>query len=517
MNMTCGRILIFIVAYQAEKHLVSVLDRIPSELINDPNIEILIIDDGSSDAGVKVGKNWAEINKVERITVLRNPVNQGYGGNQKLGYRIGIDTDFDFIILLHGDGQYAPELLPLFIKTWQETKADVVLGSRMQDLKSAQAGGMPKYKMVGNLFLTKIQNMFTGKNLSEYHTGYRGYSASFLKRIPFELNTNEFHFDTEILLQAFQIGAHIEEFPIPTHYGNEICHVNGIQYAKDVFLSTLRYKMHQYGMLCDLKYRRITPERYNEKSSMEYSSHAIALSIVKKYRPNSILDLGCGPGFIARQCRNLGIDVTGVDIFEPLENTVDHFRRMNLEKDPPPEDAFKFDMILLLDVLEHFAEPEKFLLELRNNNFAIKEDQALPLLIISTPNVAFATIRLNLLLGRFNYAERGILDITHKRLFTRTSLLHMLQECGYNVEKIYTAAAPFQAVMKGSIGNFLGWLAAILAHMLPSLFAFQFVIVCRPLPGVKQLIHNSERYHTVSHVLSAFLEYSQVKFPDKKQ
>lgn len=104
MNVTSERILVFIVAYQAEQHLASVLDRIPVELINDPNIEILILDDGSSDAGVEVGRIWAETHNVQKITILRNPVNQGYGGNQKIGYRIGIDAGFDLIILLHGDG-----------------------------------------------------------------------------------------------------------------------------------------------------------------------------------------------------------------------------------------------------------------------------------------------------------------------------------------------------------------------------------------------------------------------------
>jgi len=512
MSTHSGKILILIVAYQAERHLASVLDRIPVEIINDPAVEILIMDDGSSDTGVLVGRTWAEHRQASRVTVLRNPVNQGYGGNQKIGYRIGIDAGFDFIILLHGDGQYAPELLPMFIHTWKETGADVILGSRMADLKTARSGGMPLYKMIGNRILTTFQNALTNQNLSEYHTGYRGYATSFLKRIPFEINTDKFHFDTEILLQAFHVGAHIVEFPIPTHYGKEICNVNGMEYAKDVFSATLRYKMHQFGMLCDLKYRRTDPERYGEKSSMVYSSHAIALEVVRETQPHTILDLGCGPGFIAGQCRKLGIEVTGVDMFKPREGTVHHFRQLNLEKDPPPEDAFQFDMILLLDVLEHFAEPEKFLLDLRNRNIAAHEDRPLPVVVISTPNVAFAAIRLNLLLGRFNYAERGILDITHKRLFTRRSLVDMLQECGYSIEKMYPAAAPFQAVMPGPMGNFLGWCAAILARWWPSLFAFQFVIVCRPQPGIRQLIQRSERHRAVSPVMSAFLGSS----PDRQ-
>ena len=233
-----GKVLVFIVAYHAAKHLCAVLDRIPKTLLNNPQVEILVIDDGSTDEGVARGREWAEEHDAKNVTILRNPVNQGYGGNQKLGYRIGLEAGFDFIILLHGDGQYAPELLPQFIDTWKQTQADVVLGSRMMDLKSARQGGMPWYKMIGNRVLTRFQNAATGRHLSEYHTGYRAYSTAFLRSVPFEINTNDFHFDTEILLQAFHVGANIQEFGIPTHYGGEICRVNGLHYAKDVVFAT---------------------------------------------------------------------------------------------------------------------------------------------------------------------------------------------------------------------------------------------------------------------------------------
>lgn len=503
-----GRVLVFVVAYHAEKHLCSVLDRIPGSLINNPAVEILVIDDGSTDEGASRGRAWAEEHDARNVTILRNPVNQGYGGNQKLGYRIGIEAGFDFVILLHGDGQYAPELLPEFIATWERTHADVVLGSRMTDLKSARSGGMPWYKLVGNRLLTKFQNAVTGQRLSEYHTGYRAYSTAFLRKVPFEINTNDFHFDTEILLQAFHARARIEQFGIPTHYGGEICRVNGVKYAKDVVLTTLRYKMHQMGMLCDLKYRRLETSRYEEKAYMAYSSHALAIRVVEQYKPKRLLDIGCGPGFIARRCRTMGIHVTGIDAAPPLPDTMDEFRQLDLETAPTPADAFNFDMVLLLDVIEHLADPEQFLLALRNRSQVEDPAKATPVFVISTPNVAFAGVRLNLALGRFNYAERGILDITHKRLFTRKSLLTSLRECGYVVQRVYPSAVPFQAVMHGTTGKLLGWISACLARIWPSLFAFQFVVVCRPKPGVMQLIHTSERHRLVNAVFSEVLERS---------
>ena len=175
-----------------------------------------------------------------KITVLRTPENQGYGGNQKLGYRYAIDNGFDFVALLHGDGQYAPERLPDLLAPLIAGEADAVFGSRMIDKRAARAGGMPLYKWLGNQILTSFQNRMLGTRLSEFHSGYRLYSTGALAQIPFEKNTNDFHFDTEIIIQFVLKKLRIVELPIPTYYGDEICHVNGLKYAWDVCLTMLR-------------------------------------------------------------------------------------------------------------------------------------------------------------------------------------------------------------------------------------------------------------------------------------
>ena len=137
--------------------------------------------------------------------VLKNDLNQGYGGNQKIGYYYAIANHFDVVVLLHGDGQYAPEQLPILLKpfTRNQDKPDAVFGSRMLNRRQAIRGGMPYYKYVGNQVLTAAQNFLLGSNLSEFHTGYRLYSVEQLNKIPFDLNTNDFHFDTEIIVQLF--------------------------------------------------------------------------------------------------------------------------------------------------------------------------------------------------------------------------------------------------------------------------------------------------------------------------
>src|SRR2546428_4559965 len=191
------RLLIFIVAYNAETTIEKVLSRIPISLPSN-DVEVLIIDDSSKDNTFAEGLRYQQSNSELKITVLRTMENQGYGGNQKLGYRYAIDHGFDIVALIHGDGQYAPEKLPVLLRPLVRGEADAVFGSRMIDNGAARAGGMPAYKWIGNKILTAFQNRMLRTNFSEFHSGYRLYSTAALNRIPFEKNTNDFHFDTEI-------------------------------------------------------------------------------------------------------------------------------------------------------------------------------------------------------------------------------------------------------------------------------------------------------------------------------
>ncbi len=248
------RLLIFIVAYNAETTIEKVLSRIPQSLPGE-DVEILIIDDSSRDDTLFKGLRYQQRDSAFKITVLRTPENQGYGGNQKLGYRYAIDNGFDIVALVHGDGQYAPEKLPMLLGPLVRNEADAVFGSRMIDKRAARRGGMPIYKWIGNQVLTTFQNWMLGTKLSEFHTGYRLYSTAALAQIPFEKNTNDFHFDTEIIIQFVLGKLRIAELPIPTFYGDEVCHVNGMKYAWDVFKSTVKARLCGIHLFYDRKLR----------------------------------------------------------------------------------------------------------------------------------------------------------------------------------------------------------------------------------------------------------------------
>ena len=165
IDLSGKRLLIFIVAYNAETTIEKVLHRIPASLHSD-DVEVLIIDDSSKDGTFVKGLRYQERNSEFKITVLRTPENQGYGGNQKLGYRYAIDNGFDIVALVHGDDQYAPEKLPELLEPVLRGEADAVFGSRMLDKRAALRGGMPLYKWIGNQILTAFQNRMLSTALS---------------------------------------------------------------------------------------------------------------------------------------------------------------------------------------------------------------------------------------------------------------------------------------------------------------------------------------------------------------
>jgi glycosyltransferase involved in cell wall biosynthesis len=149
----------------------------------------------------------------------------------------------DVVVLLHGDGQYAPEEIPRMVAPILADNADVVFGSRMMQRSKAIKGGMPLYKFIGNIFLTTTQNLLTGVRLSEWHTGYRAYRVSSLRDVSFENNSNYFDFDTQIILQMIGSRQRITEIQIPTFYGDEISRVNTIKYGLQILGHTVRYAL----------------------------------------------------------------------------------------------------------------------------------------------------------------------------------------------------------------------------------------------------------------------------------
>jgi glycosyltransferase involved in cell wall biosynthesis len=241
------RIAVLVVAYNAITTLGRTLDRIPPDMMNRIE-EICIFDDHSTDHTYDVALNYKRVKAMDKLTIVRNERNLRYGGNQKRGYRYIIDRGYDVVVLLHGDGQYAPEVMDDLLKPLDRGEADMVMGSRMMPGADPLAGHMPLYKYAGNKILTACENAILGTSLHEFHSGYRAYSCHALAQIPFERCSNEWHFDTEIIIQFLAKPFRIVERSIPTYYGSEICRVNGMAYAYRCLEAALKYRVHHMGI-----------------------------------------------------------------------------------------------------------------------------------------------------------------------------------------------------------------------------------------------------------------------------
>lgn len=491
-NSSKPKLLIFIVAYNAEKTITQVLSRIPRNLIENYYLEVLIIDDASTDRTFEEGLNAKKILELPfTVKVLFNPINQGYGGNQKIGYHYAIEHRFDYVALIHGDGQYAPECLPQLMEAFQGGEIGAVFGSRMLSRGGALRGGMPLYKFVGNKILTHFENWVLGSNLSEFHSGYRIYSIEALKRIPFDLNTNDFHFDTEIIIQFFLAGLVIKELPIPTYYGDEICRVNGMKYALDVVRSVLKMRAQQLCIFYDRKFDvhnfELNNYTYRLKSA-GVNPHTISLSRIKN--DSKILDVGCAAGYVGGFIKaSKRAYVVGVDkeVFES-QSQLDNFIRHDLFGGPPNISYGQFDHILMLDVIEHLPSPESFIEELYEK---ISSHKSITLMV-STGNVAFIVTRLMLLFGQFNYGKKGILDLTHTRLFTFASLRRLFEQSNYEVLSEEGVPAPFRMVLDGPVGVFLEWLNLCLIKIAPKIFSYQMFFIIKPKPSLKILLMDAQ-------------------------
>jgi 2-polyprenyl-3-methyl-5-hydroxy-6-metoxy-1,4-benzoquinol methylase len=475
------RIGILIVAYNAVTTLTKVLKRIPPKVWSEVE-EVVVFDDASGDDTYELAVGYKALTGLDKLTVLKNEKNLGYGGNQKLGYRYFMEKGFDIVVLLHGDGQYAPEILAEMYGPLVRGEADAVFGSRMmKDYGGPLKGGMPLYKYVGNRILTWFENRALDMSLTEFHSGYRAYSLGALRRVDFSRMTDDFHFDTEIIIKLKHQGFRIAERPIPTYYGDEICYVNGMKYARDVFRSVVHYKRTVQSVASHPEYAEYFVN-YPLKES-RYSSHHYFLGLAG--RDNDVLDIGCGGGFFAQRIAERGNRVVGVDRAQPDPGCLGVFEGfVRAEVDRGLADVLpqlggrKFDRVLLQDILEHLPDPSRLL---RDCADVLKPAGHV---LVSVPNVANITMRWSLLLGRFDYTERGILDRTHLRFFTRRTARRLLRDCGYEILEEHMTVMPVELALGLPATNVFMRMAnrvlAVFTRLLPGLFGYQHILVARP-------------------------------------
>jgi glycosyltransferase involved in cell wall biosynthesis/cyclopropane fatty-acyl-phospholipid synthase-like methyltransferase len=468
------RVGVLVVAYNASATLARTLSRLPESFAADV-ASVLVCDDASSDDTYDVGLAFASQSSLP-LTVIRHERNLGYGGNQKAGYAWAIEHGLDIVVLLHGDGQYAPECIEDIVEPLRSGAADAVFGSRMMERGAALRGGMPRYKYVGNRILTTVQNGLTGLRLSEWHSGYRAYRVDALADLDLASLSDGFDFDTEIILGLARLEKRILEVPIPTYYGDEICYVNGLAYARDVTTDVVR----------DWAHRRGFGGGVNSTESDEYAlktvqgSHAVLLDWLARRPTGRVLDAGCFDGEFADRARQLGHHVTGLDRHkhEGVADRVDVFVETDLN-DPLPVLEGPYDVVVAGDILEHVVEPHLLLADLASQ---LRDGGEL---FISVPNFGHWYPRGRIALGRFDYDQRGPLDRGHIRFFTRNTIEALIESCDLQVRERRTVGTPFDT-LAGPQGSRARAVRAatrtdeVMTRVWPRMFGYQFLYRVTP-------------------------------------
>jgi glycosyltransferase involved in cell wall biosynthesis len=234
------KIVVVMPAMNAARTLEVTFGEIPHDWVD----EASLVDDRSTDETVELARSLP-------LHVIWHPHNVGYGGNQKTCYLEALQRGADIVVMLHPDGQYAPDLIPDLVAPILAGDADMVLGSRMAIPGAARAGGMPRYKIAANRFLTAIENRVLGTSLSEMHTGYRAYSRELLMTIPFLRNALDFSFDSEVLMQSAHFGFRIAEVPTRSRYFDEASSVKlgpATVYGIKTLLAAGRLMAHRSGV-----------------------------------------------------------------------------------------------------------------------------------------------------------------------------------------------------------------------------------------------------------------------------
>jgi glycosyltransferase involved in cell wall biosynthesis len=235
------KIIIVMPAYNAERTLVRVFEQIPADCYD----ELILVDDCSSDGTVALARTLP-------ITVLEHEENRGYGGNQKTCYKAALERGADYVVMLHPDYQYDARIIPAAIEILRLGICDVILGNRIRTRQEARRGGMPLVKYLANRGLSLIEGSITGQNLGEWHSGFRAYRREALETIPFERNSDDFVFDSQVLFQCVTFGLKVGDVPVPVLYHGDASSIQltrSTTYALLTMWTLMRWIGHRTGIV----------------------------------------------------------------------------------------------------------------------------------------------------------------------------------------------------------------------------------------------------------------------------
>jgi methionine biosynthesis protein MetW len=465
------RIAVFLFGCDDADLLRQLIERVPQPSLESIE-EIVIVEDGSENRS-SPDPATLSAGSATKVRLHRTPRKSSYGAARKAAFEYALREGFDHIVLMRGDGRHPPERLPGLIQAALEHRRSLIIASRLSQPRQAHREGMPLSRVVALCLARALQNAVLGLHMKDYQSSFRLYPCGALRRIPWQLNSDLRSFDDELLIQFRALGASTVEIP---------AHPVWLEYDRGSALleralrslqTSLGYRFHQLHLTRRHLYMVDQDIHYTLKSSPT-SSHS---QIVEIIAPGSrVLDLGCSQGLLASPLARKNVRVTGVDSGPPerLADELETYYQRDLEQSLELQEGRSFDYVVIADVIEHLRNRQQLL---RSARRFLKEDG---LLIISTPNIAIWFYRLSLLVGRFEYGPRGVLDETHVHLYTRQTFQREVERAGFRVVRRRVTALPFEVVFQATgKSRVVRWLAGayyMLARAWPSMFAYQHIL-----------------------------------------
>ncbi len=447
------------------------LERIPDS-VWDWFAEVVVVVEPQP-GGDPVGDALLSLAGDHPVLIHRLPRESGFGGARKAAFEYALRKGFDHVVFIRGDGVHPPEALPSLLAPIHRDPVQVVTASRMLSGSTSLRTGMAPLRWLVHVLATGIENRILGLRLGDYDTAYRVYSCRAIERIRFQLNNNDRQFDVQILIQLRALQFPIAEVAVLPAW-SEFDHEDlGIGNAFRSLGTAFEYRLHQLHVFRRGRYFVDEDVHYTLKLSRTGSHMQVVAAIEPGRR---VLDLGCSQGLLSRPLKEKDVRVVGVDIGsgEGIAGELEAYYQRDLDSALDLPLGREFDYVVISDVIEHLRNRHELLVESRR---FLKEGGRL---IISTPNIALWFYRLSLLVGRFEYGPRGVLDRTHVHLFTRATFRREVASAGFHVVHERVTALPFEVVFRSTgrsrLVRTISGIYHALARAWPELFAYQIIL-----------------------------------------
>lgn len=475
------QIALMITVKNVGRDIENIILRIPTKITNYLK-EIYIIDDSSTDDTYQ--QSIAVRNKFKRanIFVCKTPHAMGYGGVQKIGFIYALNNGFDFMITLDGNEDHPPEYLPKLIASIEEHDADLFFASRITEFSLLRGNFRFSHIWLSSRIVTWCVRKLSNVNFYCLDIGYRVMRIEILKNIPFQLNANDFKFNTDIFFQLLSSGTQIVEQRFPM--GNEINYHHKEELLRRWYRlkAAIKYQLFRMGLFYNplLDFNLFNQDNYYLKKAHNSLHQYI---IRQNFSDKIIADLGSSKGYISNLIAKTAKEVIAIDFNkQKSKNNRVSFQSLELDEDFDAQLGFnKFDTVLALDIIEHLKEPEAAVQKISK---ILKPGGKI---FASTGNISFIIIRIMLLFGFFNYGKRGILDLSHRRLFTIYTFKKLFMTYGFEIVRVKGFGPPIRDLISDR-WPFV-WIDALfsfLATLMPKLFSYSFLLEAKRLPSLAE-------------------------------